>query len=357
MDRVYLAGLTMCKRVEPSTLRKLVSALGSAKAVWESDVSVWRSKVRMKENTVTALDMWRRHVQPDLLEKQLQEHGIFMIVRGDIHYPVQLYNLAEPPLALFVKGQLSFETLTDLSISVVGTRRASGYGLEVSKWIGDVLAGSQITLVSGMDLGIDAAAHKSSLDADGKTIAVLGCGVDVCYPQSNFRIYMRIREKGLVISEYPPGTQVAKHHFPERNRLIAALSRAVVVVQAGEKSGALLTVDHALELGRDVYVVPGPITSKHFRGSHKLLSQGAQILLDPSELLRDYGISQHIHAEEPIPVRLRSLYDAVSETSHPAVLANQLQVSIAHVFAGLLELELLGVLVRAEDGTYHRKFR
>jgi DNA processing protein len=356
MERSYLIGLAMCKGVEPSTLRKLVRSFGSARNVWEAGVDEWKQFVRMQQKTASYLDAWRRHVRPDRLEKNLYEKGIHVITRMDAFYPPQLHELDEPPLALFLQGALSPNCLLEPGIAVVGTRRASGYGLEAARWIGETLARSGITVVSGMALGIDAAAHTASLESGGKTVALLGCGVDVCYPQTNFKVYKRIQESGLFVSEYSPGSNVSKHHFPERNRLIAALAKAVVVVQAGEKSGALLTVDHALELGRDVYVVPGPITSIHFRGSHKLLSQGAEILLDPSELLRDYGLPRHIPESDSIPARWRELYEAIGESSHPAVLANILQIPVSHVFAGLMELELSGALVRGQDGTYHRRF-
>ncbi len=279
------------------------------------------------------------------------------MVRGDENYPVSLLDLMDPPLVLFGMGDARYLAGDVKKVAVIGTRRASGYGLECANWIAKTLADNGVTVVSGLALGIDAAAHNASVCAPGSTVAVLASGVDVCYPSSNRGLYENILRAGALVSEYAPSAVAAKHRFPERNRLIAALSSHVVVVQAGEKSGALRTVDAALELGRDVYVVPGPITSVHFRGSHRLLQQGAQVLVDPNDVLLDLNVTTlqtSLRNPQRVPERWSGLYELLTEAITAQDLARQLAVPPAHVYSGLLELELLGAVQRLPGGFYRR---
>lgn len=276
----------MCPHLEPSTLRSLVRSFGSITALHSADSGDWAAASHSRSKTVQRMAAWRagcsKHV--DGLEESLRSRGISVIVLGDAAYPEQLLDLHDPPLVLFARGDTS--TLRrPMRVAMVGTRRASSYGLEATRWIAGTVAACGGVVVSGMALGIDGAGHRAALDAHGSTIAVLGCGLDICYPPGHASLYREIADSGLALSEYSPAMQVAKHHFPERNRLIAALADVTVVVQAGEKSGALGTVERALELGRDVYAVPGPITSKMFRGSNQLLFDGAIPLVDPEQMM------------------------------------------------------------------------
>lgn len=356
-EREFRIALALCPFLEPSTLRKLMIAFGSAKNIWEADVESWRACIRMHTNTIQRLHQWRSWNR-DLAcyERNLLTRQVGIIVMGDESYPAAFYQLADPPVVLFTMGDASL--LHQMNVSIIGTRRASGYGLEATRWIAEIINQEGISIVSGLAMGIDGAAHQAALHRFGKTIAVLGSGIDVCYPPSHHLLYHQIIEMGLVISEYAPGVSAAKYHFPERNRLIAALGAITIVVQAGERSGSLRTVDYALELGKDVYVVPGPITSIHFRGSHRLLQEGARLLLDPIDVLKDLGLKANldsIHSVVQIPARWAELYQAISELTHPTQLALDLQLPLSHVHAGLLELELSGYVVRARDGTYQKQ--
>jgi len=203
--------------------------------------------------------------------------------RGEAGYPAQLDRLFAPPTELWTRGPLELDT--PRAVAIVGTRTATGYGRRVAHDLAFDLAGAGWTVVSGLARGIDSAAHRGALGAGGTTIAVLGCGIDQVYPARNRGLREEIARSGLLVTEYEPGTPPLKHHFPKRNRIIAALARAVVVVQAGERSGALITADLALELGKEVLAVPGPIDQPGSRGVNRLLRDGAGLVESAADVL------------------------------------------------------------------------
>jgi DNA processing protein len=209
--------------------------------------------------------------------------AIRRIRRGDAGYPARLDCLDTPPAELWTRGPLNLDT--PRAIAIVGTRTATGYGRRVAHDLAFDLAGAGWSIVSGLARGIDSAAHRGALEAGGTTIAILGCGIDQVYPARNRGLREEIALSGLLVTEYEPGTPPLKHHFPSRNRIIAALARAVVVVQAGERSGALITADLALELGRDVLAVPGPVDQPGSRGVNRLLRDGAGLVESAADVL------------------------------------------------------------------------
>lgn len=221
---------------------------------------------------------------------------IKVIRRADREFPPFLASMEESPEALYCIGDVSL--LKERAAAVVGARKCSEYGRQTALTIGGLLAENEITTVSGMAAGIDSAAHTGALKQNGKTIAVLGCGPDVCYPRSNGKIYQAICKAGLVVSEYPPGTEPKPWRFPMRNRIISALSEAVVIVEANLRSGALITAVKAAEHGREVLAVPGNITSPFSIGTNKLIADGAGILTEPEDMLRVMGV------EPATPARL-----------------------------------------------------
>jgi len=212
-------------------------------------------------------------------------------------YPERLTHLHRPPVGVWVRGPVAIAS--DRMIGIVGTRRATEYGRRMAHRLAFDLAGLGWTIVSGLARGIDAAAHRGALASGGETIAVLGCGVHRVYPRSNRDLFAEVAERGLLVSEYPPDTRPAKFNFPQRNRIIAALSRAVVVVQAGPRSGALITAGLALELGREVLAVPGPVDQSVSRGVHQLLRDGAAVAESAGDVLRQLGEPEVAGAEEP----------------------------------------------------------
>jgi DNA processing protein len=273
------------------------------------------------------------------------------IHRRDAAYPPLLAQLHDPPAQLYARGRL--DVLEEPAVAVVGARSCSGYGASVARTLGRDLAAAGLVVVSGLARGIDGEAHRGALEAGGTTIAVLGCGIDRDYPRAHAGLAERIRAGGAAVSEYPPGVEPAPWRFPARNRIIAGLSLATVVVEARERSGALITADFALELGRDVFAVPGEITAALSAGTNDLLRQGAAPLLSPADVLHALGLDPPERPPLP-PVSpaaagvLRLLSDGPGEADVLARLAGR---SSGEVAAALVELELAGLVDEAE-GVY-----
>lgn len=218
---------------------------------------------------------------------QCREQDIRILTIQDAAYPGRLKNIYDPPVLLYYKGRLcAFDE--ELAVAVVGTRSASPYGVACARKLGHGLARGGAVVVSGLARGIDAEAAHAALRAGGFTVGVVGNGLDVAYPPSSRYLYEDLAASGLLLSEYPPGTEPAGRHFPARNRILSGLSNAVLVVEAPEKSGALITAEAALEQGRDVFAVPGPIDAEGSRGCNRLIRDGAGLAADASDILREY---------------------------------------------------------------------
>lgn len=219
---------------------------------------------------------------------KIQNMGGYILTLDDENYPSLLRNIYDPPIVLYLLGEkLDWDNL--LTITIVGTREYNDYGRLVTYDIARGLAQSGAVIVSGMAYGIDSIANRAALDGGGKTVAVLGSGLDVIYPPSNRSLYWDITKNGVVMTEFPPGTRPLKQNFPIRNRIMAGLSYGVLVTQAPERSGALITSSCALESGRDVYAVPADITMFESAGTNKLLTEGAKAVIDASDILSEYG--------------------------------------------------------------------
>ncbi len=216
------------------------------------------------------------------------------VAKDDKDYPQLLKEIPDPPEKIFIKGSL--ESLGSTSIAIVGTRKATSLGEKTAEEFSRALAEAGITIVSGLAIGIDSAAHRGALKAEAKTVAVLGGGIDKIYPAQNENLAKQILEReGAIISEYPPGTPSYKDNFIRRNRIISGLSRAVVIIEAPEKSGALSTAGFAAEQGRSVFVVPGPINNVNYKGSHALIRDGATLVTSPQEILEDLGMANLVN--------------------------------------------------------------
>ncbi len=281
--------------------------------------------------------------------------GLTVVTLGDESYPALLGQIIDPPIVLWVKGSVA--VLKDPMVAVVGARAASPAGLNVARELGDELARAGLTVVSGMARGADGAAHAGALDGGGATVAVLGCGVDVVYPAEHFRLAERIAESGAIVSELAPGAQPLQHHFPLRNRIISGLSRAVVVIEASEKSGSLITARAALDQNRDVLAVPGAIQSGRSRGCHALIRDGARLVDRTSDILEEIGWTraapprasnkslQMSELEETMaPGESYTVDDLASRTGRPA----------RELLAELGELELAGRINRVAGGAFVR---
>ena len=218
-------------------------------------------------------------------EKYILKNDIKIINISDDNYPAKLKNIYAPPITIFAKGDISL--LNSKSIAIVGSREPSKYGIYVAEKFSKELSKEGITIVSGLARGIDTFAHVGALTSFGKTIAVLGSGIDVVYPKENAKYYREISEKGLIISEYIVGTAPESKNFPQRNRIISGLSDGVLVVEARKNSGTMITTDFALEQGKELYVIPGNITSNLSAGTNNLIKEGAKLVTDVYEILED----------------------------------------------------------------------
>ncbi len=275
---LIVAGAT----VPAATLRRLLEVFGDADGVLGASDTALAAR-GLGEGPLRRLRDSQKDVagvrrQGELLE----EHAIRIVVRGDESYPARLEELPDGAPILFVRGALEDEDR--LAVALVGPRMATAYGLEVTRRLATQLA-PVMTIVSGLALGIDSTAHRAAIEAGGRTLGVAACGLDQDYPKGNGPLREAIPSAGALVSAYPPLTKAATHHFPARNHLMAAMSLAVVVVEASEKSGALLTAEAAMELGREVMAVPGDITRRNSLGTNGLIAQGASMLTKPQDVL------------------------------------------------------------------------
>ena len=271
--------------------------------------------------------------------------------RRDTDYPGLLAAIHDPPPALFVRGCAGADVLWQPAVAVVGARACSAYGRSVARSLGRELAAAGLVVVSGMARGIDGEVHRGALEA-GVTVAVLGCGIDRDYPAAHAELARRICERGLIVSEYEPGTEPAPWRFPARNRIIAGLCEATVVVEARERSGALITSDFALEEGRDVLAVPGEITSALSAGTNALIRLGAVPVTCAADVLELFDLAPAEPTTESLGAAARALLDRLRDGALTAdELVRLSGVEPAAASAGLIELEL-GKRISLEDGVY-----
>jgi DNA processing protein len=262
--------------------------------------------------------------------------------------PPLLRAIYDPPPRLYVRGGADDHVLARPAVAVVGARACSAYGAQVARGLGRDLAAAGLVVVSGLARGVDGEAHRGALEAGGLTVAVLGCGIDRDYPAAHAELARRIRERGLVVSEYEPGVEPAPWRFPARNRIIAGLCAATAVVEARERSGALITADLALEEGRDVLAVPGEITSSLSRGTNALLKLGATPCTSAQDVLELFGIDEQTHAAVPVG-ETAAVLAALPAAADDVVRATGLDAQAVAV--ALAELELAGLACEG-DGLY-----
>lgn len=284
---------------------------------------------------------------------KLAERRLRFVSRSDRRFPTLLREIHDPPPGLFLRGDADDELLGAPAIAVVGARACSAYGSQVARMLGRELGSAGLVVVSGMARGTDGEAHRGALEAGGRTVAVLGCGIDRDYPAAHASLARSIAESGLIVSEYAPGVEPAPWRFPARNRIIAGLTQATVVVEARERSGALITADLALEEGREVFAVPGEITSGLSAGTNALLKLGATPVTSVADVLERFG-------REPAQSQMKPILDPRSECVYEVLrdapasvdeLARSTGISAAELGLTLTRLELDGLITEGE-GVY-----
>jgi DNA processing protein len=342
-ERRALLILSALRGLKPLDLLRLARAEGSAV---RSLAAVRAGRAGSERDVEHA-----RSLDAERIDDGLRSCGARLVPWRSREYPAQLEHLLDPPGWLFVRGDPP--PAQPGTIAVVGARGCTQLGRDIARDLGARLAAAGATIVSGAARGIDAAAHEGALEAGGRTVAVLGCGIDLAYPRASRRLLGRIQEQGSILSEYPPGVPPEAHRFPARNRIIAALCAALVVVEGRERSGSLISARHALEHGRDVYAVPGAVNNPLSATPNTLIRDGAGLIRDARDLLSDLGLD--VGGRRLVPAHLtlaeRAALDAMTGPVLPEVVARALGVSVAEAVPLLIQLELKG-LVRSAGGRF-----
>jgi len=345
-----IADLYAVPRMNETRLKYLLAHFGKPDRVLDAKRAELLEVEKVDKELASAVVGYKRSEETERRISAARAAGVRTVCLADAGFPANLRELAHMPPVLFIRGEV--KEADSVAVAIVGTRMASNYGRQVAEKLGADLARNGVSVVSGLARGIDSYAHKGALSAGGRTLAVLGCGVDVYYPPENRRLQDEIAEKGAVISEFPLGTEPLAMNFPKRNRIVSGLSRGVVAVEAGEKSGVLNTVAWAVDQGRDVYVVPGNVTARQSIGTNRLLRDGARPVMSAEDILRELGVAAgraeraNVEvAEEEKPV----LELLTSEPMHVDDIGEELGMPMASLLSVLLQLELKG-LVRQLPG-------
>ncbi|MGQ9838089.1 MAG: DNA-processing protein DprA [Cyanobacteriota bacterium] len=315
-ERLYWLAWAQVKGIGPHRLKRLWESFGSLQRAWEADELALQEVEGIGPTLAESIQAARCQLIPEqVLEKTLKP-GIPFLTPADPMYPPLLWELPDPPPILYVLGDCP--TWEQPTIGIVGTRAPTAYGRHWTKQISAALAEAGCVVVSGLAAGIDGVAHQACLDAGGKTVAVVGNGPEVVYPPQHRQLHQRIQTQGVILSEYPPGTPPAREHFPQRNRLIAGLCRTTLVMEAPERSGALITAYLANNYGREVYALPGNIDTAAARGCLNLIRTGAGMILGIESLLEDLGlVKDSVPLHEQGSPRATAAKDYVPHTRSP----------------------------------------
>lgn len=287
-ERLFWLGFSLCSGIGPAKFQALLGYFDTAGNAWKASEA--ELVACMGKAAAAIIVNHRKEFSPEDYYAKLQKYNTDFVTQIDSEYPPQLVSIQKSPYVLFTKGnkELLVQIQMDKGLAIVGTRKVTDYGRQVTEDLAEALASSGYIIISGLALGVDAIAHQAALDAGGKTIAVLGCGVDCCNPRENTRLYNEILNKnGLIVSEHSLGVQPNRGTFPARNRIIAGLSVGVVVTEGAEDSGSLITANDAIENNRPVFAVPGPITSSVSRGPISLITKGAKIVMSAEDILKE----------------------------------------------------------------------
>lgn len=355
--------LTAADGVGPVMFRRLLERFETPGAVLSASIGTLSSVRGMTEQMAHSIkgDRCRRFAELETSRLNATTNTR-LIAFVDPEYPRHLIQIGSPPPLLYIRGKMP---QWDPAVAMVGSRRSSRDGIKVAERLAADIAGAGLLVVSGLARGIDTAAHRGALAGGGHTVAVLGSGVDVPYPPENIELAEKVMVNGCLVSEFPLGTQPLAEHFPRRNRIISGLSRAVLVVEATEKSGSLITAGYALEQGRDLLAVPGPAFSASNRGSNRLIKEGAMLVDSADDLFNAIGFARHqqglpfdspvnvVAPSQPLTPREAAIYELLSRGAlHLDDITDALELTAGEVSAMVLSLELKGMLTRL-PGSYY----
>jgi DNA processing protein len=349
-DELYWFALKSVPLVGNVTFRRLLEHFSSPQRVMaavEDELASVRGVSRAAASAIVSHE-WRPFAEQECERVARCNARIVTFLAAE--YPKILFEIPDPPPFLYVRGELPD---VEPAIAIVGSRRASTYGRQVTARLARELAGHGVTVVSGMARGIDTAAHRGALDGNGRSIGVLGCGIDVIYPPENSGLFAEMAEKGSLVSEFPMQTLPLAENFPRRNRIISGLCRGVLVVEALENSGSLITAQYALDQGREVFAVPGNITSAASRGTNRLIREGAKLVAETKDMLDELNCRTGVGGERLAPPRFEltppeaSIYALLAEGPlHIDDIIVKSALTVGDVSAILLRLELKGAIMQ-----------
>ena len=351
-DLKYWVGFNIVQGVGPVAMKRLLDYFGDLRAAWEA-APLDLARAGLDRRALTALSAARARLDLDAEMEKIDRLGVRVLTWQSAEYPQRLRDIDASPPVLYIKGTL--QPQDDWAVAIVGTRRASAYGREVTRQFAADLARSGVTIVSGLARGIDGQAHQAALDAGGRTLAVMGCGVDIIYPAEHRRLAERIIEQGALISDYALGVKPEARNFPPRNRIISGLSLATLVVEADMRSGAMITAVYAAEQGREVLAVPGSLLNRNSDLPHSLIRDGAKLVRHAQDVLEELNltqISQQAEARAVLPHNAEEslLLDFLShEPRHVDEISRSVNWPIERVTSALTLMELKG-LVRQVGG-------
>jgi len=353
----YWIAFSMVEGIGPAKTKRLFEAFGSLERAWQanpgalSEAGLDRAGAQAFVKARQSLDLKRELARFD-------QAGAYAISWDDEErYPRLLRHVPNPPVVIYVRGELL--PRDELAVAIVGTRLPSPYGRQVAQKLAGELAAKGVTIVSGLARGIDAEAHRAALAAGGRTIAVLGSGLDVIYPHEHGGLARQIAQSGAVVSDYPLGSKPDAVHFPARNRIVSGLSLGTIVIEAGDTSGALITARFAGEQGRDVFAVPGSIFSKQSYGAHRLIQDGAKLVASVQDVLDELNLGLVVHQlEMPVsvapadPIEAALMAALSSEPMHIDEMARSANVPVAQISSALTVMELKGMVRQVSALSY-----
>jgi len=346
-DIKYWVGFSLIPGIGRVKLGQLESYFGNLENAWKATPADLK-QAGLDSRAINAVTSGQSKISLAAEMERLDRYGIKVLTWHDRDYPARLKEIYDYPPLLYVRGNLLPED--EWCLAVVGTRRASVYGRQVTEEIAADLAQNKITIVSGLARGIDSIAHRSALDAGGRTIAVFACGLDMVYPGENAGLARSIIEHGALISEYPPGSRPKRENFPRRNRIMSGLSLGVLVVEAGESSGALITAHLALEQNREVFAIPGSILSPPSRGTNHLIQEGAKLVQNHTDILEELNLTAVAHQMEieafmpASDTESRLLEHLSAEPAHIDEICGTSGLPISTVSSTLAMMELKGLV-------------
>lgn len=353
----YLLTLHSVEGLGPSRIKKLFDYFGSFEAIWNAKVSDFY-QFKFPEKLIANFKIAKKSLDPEKYFQRLEKSGIKIITIFDDNYPSSLREITGAPMIIYYRGIIDEEVL-ERCFGVVGTRKPTGYGRIVTEKLTRELVEAGLTIVSGLARGIDTIAHATAIEAGGKTLAVLGGGLFQIFPAENTKLAERISNGfGAVLTEFPPSYPHLAGNFPARNRIISGLSKGVLVTEAAEDSGSLITARLAIEQGREVFAVPGPITSSMSEGTSVLLKDGAKLVSSAKDILEELGIKSgpvvKVADLKLSPEEKEILELIKDESRHVDEIARELKKKISDVSSILLKLEILGVVKNLGAGNYIR---